>query len=74
MASVNCFAKLFTLTGLFSGVSEKWGWNVSGQHIEALTSIRYTDIVDGDVFDSNVSFQACDMSNIQPELAGFDFN
>ena len=56
------------------GVSEKWGWNVSGQHIEALTSIRYPDIVDGDVFDSNVSFQACDMNNIQPELAGFDFN
>lgn len=55
-------------------ISEIWGWNASGQHATALKEIRYTDIVDGDVFDSNVSFQTCDMNNIRPELQGFDFN
>ena len=55
-------------------VSEIWGWNASGQHATALNEIRYTDIVDGSVFDANVTFQTCDMNNIQPELHGFDFN
>ena len=55
-------------------VSEKWGWNASGQHATALNEMRYPEIVDGSVFDANVTFQTCDMNNIHPELHGFDFN
>ena len=56
-------------------ISEATGWKASaGQYSESLKDIRYTDIVDGDVFDANVSFQTCDMNHIGPELSGFDFN
>ena len=55
-------------------VGEKTVWKDSGENISTLKEIRFTEIVDGDVFDSNVSFQTCDMNHIQPELAGFDFN
>ena len=55
-------------------VGMKVGWVGSGQHISALKEIRYPYIVDGDVFDSNVTYQTCDMNNIQAELNGFDFN
>lgn len=55
-------------------VSEKSGWKASGQHFSNLQALRCTDIVDGDVFDAKVSYQTCDMNNIGPELAGFDFN
>lgn len=55
-------------------IGEKMGWKDTGQHISNLSQIRYPEIVDDEVFDSNVSYQACDMTDIQPELAGFDFN
>jgi SAM-dependent methyltransferase len=50
------------------------GWIETGQHVSGLGQIRYTDVVDGALFDRNVSFQTCDMRNIDPELNGFDFN
>ena len=49
-------------------------WDCNGQHSTSLESLRYTDVVDDAVFDSNVRFEICDMENIQPELNGFDFN
>lgn len=55
-------------------LGEKIGWKATGQHISTLSEIRYPEIVDGDIFDSKVSYQTCDMNNIQPELNGFDFN
>ena len=55
-------------------LGERVGWKDSNQHVSALSDIRFTDIVDGDVFDANVSYQACDMNNIQAELVDFDFN
>lgn len=55
-------------------IGERQGWNKSGEHISSLTQIRYTEIVDGEIFDKNVFFQPCDMTNIQPGLCDFDFN
>lgn len=55
-------------------IGEKKGWKDTGQHISNLSQIRYTEITDGDVFDSNVSYQTCDMNDIQAGLSGFDFN
>ncbi len=55
-------------------IGQEKGWKDSGQHASALSSIRYTDIVDGGVFDRRVSYDTCDMNDIKPELSGFDFN
>lgn len=55
-------------------IGEKVGWKASGQHVSAVSQLRYTDIVDGKLFDSQVSYQPCDMNEIQPGLSGFDFN
>jgi hypothetical protein len=49
-------------------------WDCSGQHSSSLEPLRYPEIVDAEVFDSNVRFEFCDMADIQPELNGFDFN
>lgn len=54
--------------------SERFGWRESGQHLTNLNAIRFTDIVDGEVFDANVSYETCDMNNIHAELSDFDFN
>ena len=50
------------------------GWVDTGQHLTSLEQIRYPEIVEGAVFDANVSYRVCDMRDIPPELAGFDFN
>ena len=50
------------------------GWIETGQHVGSLDRIRYPEIVDGAVFDANVSYATCDMRDISPELTGFDFN
>ncbi len=50
------------------------GWQNTGEHISAVNEIRYPDIVDGDVFNAHVTYQTCDMTDIQPALTGFDFN
>ncbi len=55
-------------------IAEQKGWAETGQHINSLSKIRYTEILNGDLFDSRVSYQECDMTKIPPELAGFDFN
>lgn len=57
-----------------NAIAEKSGWKDSTQHVSALSDFRYEDVVDGEIFDSHVSFQTCDMNAIQPELNGFDFN
>ena len=55
-------------------IGQEKGWKDTGQHASALSSIRYTDIVDADIFDRKVSYDTCDMNDILPELSGFDFN
>lgn len=55
-------------------IGERNGWQGTGQHTVALSNIRYPEIGDGKVFDSNVTYQTCDMNDILPELTGFDFN
>jgi hypothetical protein len=55
-------------------VGESQGWIETGQHVGSLERIRYPEIVDGAVFDANVSFTTCDMRDISPALTGFDFN
>ena len=54
-------------------IAESQGWTKTGAHRLA-TQIRYPEIVDGDVFDANVSYRICDMSDIPEDLNGFDFN
>lgn len=55
-------------------IAETQGWTETGQHVSSLAQIRYPEIVDGDVFDANVSYRICDMTNIPEDLEGFDFN
>jgi hypothetical protein len=55
-------------------VGESSGWIETGQHVSSLETIRYTDIVDGDIFDSHVSYRTCDMREIPSDLVDFDFN
>ncbi|MEO7369842.1 MAG: hypothetical protein ABIZ69_03205, partial [Ilumatobacteraceae bacterium] len=55
-------------------VGESEGWVATGQHVGSVDHIRYPDIVDGDVFDANVSYRTCDMRDISADLTGFDFN
>jgi hypothetical protein len=55
-------------------IGEEKGWKRTGQHSSGLSQIRYTDLVDGNVFDLKVSYRTCDMNNIAPDLTGFDFN
>ncbi len=57
-----------------SHLGEAEGWVETGQHLSSLAQIRYPEIVDGEVFDANVSFSTCDMRNIPSELVDFDFN
>jgi len=55
-------------------IGEASGWTATGQHSASLSQLRYTDIVDGDTFDRNVSYEPCDMNDISAHLQGFDFN
>jgi hypothetical protein len=55
-------------------IGEELGWSDSGQHISSLAGIRYPEIVSGEIFDSNVAYQTCDMNEIPAELTGYDFN
>lgn len=50
------------------------GWKNTGEHSSNLSQIRYTDIIDGDVFDDLVTYETCDMNHIPDHLTGFDFN
>jgi hypothetical protein len=54
-------------------IGEESGWKQTDQHSAALSQIRYTHVVDGDVFDRKVSMRTCDMNNIDPALTDFDF-
>lgn len=57
-----------------SDIGEKQGWKDSNQFADGLSHLYFPDIVDANDFNSNVSYQTCDMNNIQQELNGFDFN
>ncbi|MEP7201840.1 MAG: hypothetical protein ABI894_04475 [Ilumatobacteraceae bacterium] len=71
------FAKLgaaIVATDAPADVGESQGWVGTGQHLSSLAQIRYPEIVEGDVFDANVSYRTCDMRDIPADLEGFDFN
>lgn len=55
-------------------LAEITGWRDSLQYTTNLDEIRFTDIVAGEVFDANVSYRPCNMADIPPEIADFDFN
>jgi SAM-dependent methyltransferase len=60
-----------TATDAPIGLSE--GWNVTAQHSQSLEALRAPWIVPNELFDRRISFQPCDMSNIDPSLRDFDF-
>lgn len=47
---------------------------INGQHAANLEPLHHPEIVDRRLFDANVSYQVCDMNNIDPALVDFDFN
>jgi len=49
------------------------GWVESAQHANEKETLRRPAICPDDLFDRLVSFRACDMNQIPPELTGFDF-
>lgn len=69
-----CMGAKIVATDAPISIGEEGGWKKTGQYINNLSQIRYTEIVSSDVFDSNVSYQICDMNDIQPDLSEFDFN
>ena len=50
------------------------GFRSTGEHADGVTMLRHPEIIDNGLFDSLVSFQQCDMNNIDPNLRNFDFN
>ena len=50
------------------------GWAKTNEYAASLETLRYPEIIDGDLFDKNVSYRVCDMNNIDPDLVDFDFN
>lgn len=54
--------------------ARKTGWTNTNEHASNLEALRWPELVDADVFDRNVSYRVCDMNNIEPDLADFDFN
>jgi hypothetical protein len=70
------FAKLgaeIVATDAPDDIGEARGWKDTNQHSGALSQIRYTDMIDGDLFDRKVSMRTCDMNNINPDVKDFDF-
>lgn len=60
-------------TDLGSDGAQVLGWIETSQHANEKETMRRSAICPDDLFDQLVSFQACDMNNIPPELTGFDF-
>ena len=54
--------------------AEKTGWTNTNEHASNLEALRCPELVEGDVFDRNVTYRVCDMNNIAPDLVDFDFN
>ena len=60
-------------TDLGSEGAESLGWIGSAQHAAEKEALRRSAICPDDLFDQLVSFQACDMNHIPPDLTAFDF-
>jgi len=54
--------------------AQEMGWANTNEYAANLQTLRYPEIIDGNLFDSNVSYRVCDMNNIEPDLVDFDFN
>lgn len=50
------------------------GWVESGQHSDSIDKLRQPHLVDNATFDRLVTYQSCDMTNIDKSLTGYDFN
>lgn len=53
-------------------IGEAAGWVAGNEHSKKLSDMRCAWIPE-DLFESRVSYQPCDMNNIDPGIAGFDF-
>ncbi|SHI27663.1 hypothetical protein SAMN04488135_118100 [Pollutimonas bauzanensis] len=62
-----------TATDAPAHVGVAGGWAQTSQHSQSLEQLRYRDLVADAVFDQKVSYQVCDMNNIDKELVGYDF-
>jgi hypothetical protein len=60
-------------TDVASEAATQLGWSKTHQHAASLETIRFENLCPRSKFDSNVSFQVCDMNAIPPDLGGFDF-
>jgi hypothetical protein len=49
------------------------GWQRGGEHSAQLDDLYHPAVVDRGTFDRNVAFSVCDMTQIPPDLAGYDF-
>ena len=55
-----------------SNIKEKGGWAASKEHSACLDSMRFPWIP-SEIFYQNVSFAECDMNDIDPAIADYDF-
>ena len=62
-----------TCTDSPSVIGTASGWDTNNQHSSSLDHLFYDYIVNKDIFYDQVSFQPCDMNNIDPTLNNFDF-
>lgn len=53
--------------------AEEMGWTLTNQHAVGKEALRRPAVCRNDLFDENVSFQACDMNNVPQDLVDFDF-
>ncbi|ATU94515.1 hypothetical protein BLM14_19545 (plasmid) [Phyllobacterium zundukense] len=53
-------------------VGEEKGWRKSNEHASGLAETHKPDLIDWDSYQKLASAQACDMTNIDPTLTGFD--
>jgi hypothetical protein len=49
------------------------GWRQGGQHASLLDDLYRPGVVDRETFEQNVTLSACDMRDIPPHFAGYDF-
>lgn len=60
-------------TDLSPDSADAAGWAESAQHAAGKEALRRPLICPDDLFDRNVSMQACDMNAISPDMVDFDF-
>ncbi|WP_286948666.1 MULTISPECIES: class I SAM-dependent methyltransferase [Brevundimonas] len=69
-ASQNC---RILATDMDVGMAEAMGWTLTNQHAVGKEALRKPAVCPDDLFNQNVSFQACDMNDVPAEFVDFDF-